>query len=496
VVEYSILASRQDPFDPMEKAFHKLGSDYLAHTEHLHRDWTLVREYPLSPHLLAMSQVWRSPEGGDYVIAAKGAPEAVMDLCHLDEDHWDRLAQQVSSMAQDGLRVLAVARASFRPTGLPGEQHDFAFDFVGLIGLADPVRPGVPEAIGECRTAGVRVVMITGDYPTTGQSIARRIGLTPFDQWVTGPELDAMDDSALQQRVQVVNIFARVVPEQKLRLVNALKVHGEVVAMTGDGVNDAPALKAAHVGIAMGARGTDVAREAAALVLLDDQFTSIVQAVKQGRRIFANLQKAMAYLIAVHVPIAGLSLLPVICGWPLILLPTHIVFLELIIDPACSIVFEAEPPEADVMRRPPRAPHTPLFGLPMLLLSLVQGLSVLLVLLIVYGLAWHQGVDDPGRRAWVFTTLIVANLGLILVNRSWSRSILANLRTPNAALWWVLGGASAGLALVLSTGFLRDLFRLGILHLNDLLVCLGLGLASVAWFDLLKRRGSTTHPAF
>ena len=243
---------------------------------------------------------------------------------------------------------------SFRADELPDEQHDFDFEFLGLLGLADPVRPGVPEAVQECYTAGIRVIMITGDYPGTAQNIARQIGLQPLDQIITGPELDQMSDDELQERIKTTCIFARAVPEQKLRIVQALKANGEVVAMTGDGVNDAPALKAAHIGIAMGGRGTDVAREAAALVLLDDNFASIVQAVRMGRRIFDNLKKAMTFIFSVHIPIAGMSLIPVLLKWPLALLPVHIVFLELIIDPACSVVFEMESDEADIMQRPPR----------------------------------------------------------------------------------------------------------------------------------------------
>ena len=486
IVEFSILASQRDPFDPMEKAIKQLGEHTLSHTEHLHADWTLVREYPLSQELLALSRVWKSPDSKEYVIAAKGAPEAIADLCHFDKAQMQALSEHVSAMANNGLRVIGVAKARFGQRELSPGQHDFTFEFLGLIGLADPVRPNVAESVRECYAAGIRVVMITGDYPGTAQHIARHIGLMPMDECMTGPELDAMDDAELQRRVKTVNICARIVPEQKLRLVNALKANGEIVAMTGDGVNDAPALKSAHIGIAMGGRGADVAREASALVLLDDDFSSIVQAVKMGRRIFDNLEKAVSYIFAIHVPIAGMSLIPVLFKWPLVLLPVHIVFLELIIDPACSVVFEAEPEEANVMDRPPRNANEPLFSKRTLGLSLLQGVSVLLIVLSVFGISLYRGQGELEARALTFTTLIVANLGLIFTNRSWSRVILATFRTPNPAVWWVLAGALSFLGLVLYVPFLRNTFHVAMLHPVDLLICLAAGAASILWFEGLK----------
>ncbi len=487
LVEFSILASQQDPFDPTEKALRQLGEHYLAQTEHIHRDWTLVREYPLSPQLLALSHVCKSPDSETYVIAAKGAPEAITDLCHLDEAQKEELSRQVSSMADDGLRVLGVAKAYFKQsTPLPSEQHDFNFEFIGLVGLADPVRPLVAEALEECYTAGIRVVMITGDYPGTAKNIARQIGLKPVDAYITGAELDAMDDAELQERIKTVNIFARVVPEQKLRLVNALKANGEIVAMTGDGVNDAPALKSAHIGIAMGERGTDVAREAASLVLLDDDFSSIVQAVKLGRRIYDNIRKAMIYVLAIHVPIAGISLVPLLLGWPLILYPVQIVFLELIIDPASSIVFEVEPGNPHLMERPPRNPKLPMFGKRTVMLSLLQGASVLLSVLAIYLIASFSGSNQPVVRAMTFTTLIVGNLGLIFINRSQSRLVMTTLRERNVALWVITVGVVVGLALVLYVPFLRDLFDFASLNLFELLLCVAAALVSVLWFEVFK----------
>lgn len=485
VVEFSILASQIDPFDPMEKAFKQLGEDYLARTEHIHTDWMLMQEYPLSKSLLAMSRVWRSPRGDRYVIAAKGAPEAIADLCHLNEIERQKISQKVQVMAIEGLRVLGVARAYFGEVELPAMQHSFDFQFLGLVGLEDPIRPGVPKAIQECNSAGIRVMMITGDYPGTAQAIARQIGL-PYDKVLTGPEMDSISDLELQQRIKNISIFSRVIPEQKLRLVNILKAEGEVVAMTGDGVNDAPALKAADIGIAMGGKGTDVAREAASLVLLDDDFTSIVKAIRLGRRIFDNIKKAMAYILAIHVPITGMALIPVLLDWPLLLLPVHVVFLELIIDPSCSIVFEAEPEEDNVMSRPPRDPRRQLFGGRVAGLSILQGLSVLIVTLAVFIISFYRGQGEAEARALMFTTLIIANLGLILTNRSWSRTILETLSSPNSALWLVMGGALIFLALVLYVPFLRNLFQFAYLHFIDIAICLMAGIASILWFEGLK----------
>lgn len=485
-VEFSILASQSDPFDPMEKAFKNIGKEYLSNTEHLHDDWQLVQEYPLSKKLLALSHVWKSPDGKDFIIAAKGAPEAVAELCHLNQEEIRQLKERINLMASEGLRILGVARSRFKEGHLPDHQHDFEFEFLGLAGFEDPIRQAVPQAVKECYSAGIRVIMITGDYPETAVNIAGQIGLSNIDEVITGLGLDSMDDSQLCERIKSCNIFARVVPEQKLRLVNALKKNGEIVAMTGDGVNDAPALKASHIGIAMGERGTDVAREASALVLVNDDFSSIVDAVKMGRRIYDNIKKAMAYILAIHVPIAGMSLIPVLFKWPLVLLPVHIVFLELIIDPACSIVFEAEPEEKDIMKRKPRKPSDPIFSGKIIGLSVLQGVGVLVIVFTVFAVAYFRGLSENEARALTFATMIVANLGLILTNRSWSRTIIATFRSKNSALWWVLGGAVFFLGLVLNFPFLRGLFHFEKLHFIDLLICFSAGIVSILWFELFK----------
>jgi Ca2+-transporting ATPase len=486
LLESAVLASRRDPFDPMERALHDAGDRLLGATGQLHPGWSLEREYPLTDGLLAVSQAWCTGSGDEVVVATKGAPEAVADLCHLGPEARASLSREVAALATRGLRVLGVARGSARRDRLPEEQHDLSLELVGLLGLEDPLRPTVPAAVAECQAAGVRVVMITGDYPVTARSIARQAGLAGCDAVISGPELDRMSDPELARRIRDVQVFARVVPEQKLRLVNALKANREVVAMTGDGVNDAPALKAAHIGIAMGGRGTDVAREAASLVLLGDDFSSIVAAVRLGRRIFDNIKKAIAFILAVHVPIAGLSILPVLfADWPLLLLPVHIGFLELVIDPSCSLIFEAEEAEPDVMQRPPRKPDERLFSRRTISAAVLQGLSVLAVCVGVFLLARADHAAEAAR-ALTFTTLVVAFLVVILVNRSWTRTFLAMLRVPNAAFRWVVGGTATLLAVVLFVPAVRGLFHFAPLHVVDLALSLAAGLACVLWFEVLK----------
>ncbi len=486
LLENAILASKRDPFDPMERALHEAGDHLVKDTEHLHPDWSLAREYPLTPGLLAVSHAWSTGNGAEMVVAAKGAPEAIADLCHLEPALLESLSREVESLSSQGLRVLGVARGLTGQTSLPEAHHDLAFEFIGLLGFEDPLRPTVPAAVAECQAAGVRVVMITGDYPTTAQSIARQAGLGNCETVISGPELDRMSDEELARRMGDVQVFARVVPEQKLRIVNALKANREVVAMTGDGVNDAPALKAAHIGIAMGGRGTDVARESASLVLLDDDFSSIVAAIRLGRRIFDNIKKAIAFILAVHVPIAGLSMLPVFfADWPLLLLPVHIVFLELIIDPSCTLIFEAEDAEADVMRRPPRNPDERLFSTRTIGVAVMQGLSVLAVCLGVFLLA-RTGHSADSARALTFATLVVAFIVIILVNRSWTRSAFEMLRVPNAAQKWVVIGACAFLAVVLMVPVAQRLFYFAPLHPTDLIFSLCAGLVCVLWFEVVK----------
>jgi Ca2+-transporting ATPase len=487
IMEFGILSSQTNPFDPMEKAITDMGKLYLKGTEHIHKNWEMIKEYPLSKELLAMSRVFSSKETKEKIIATKGAPEAIFDLCHLNAKEKTRLSEAVEELASDGLRVLGVAKAKINAKGLPEIQHDFSFEFIGLIGLSDPIRKNVKQAVNECYKAGIRVIMITGDYPVTAIHIALEIGLENPEMCMTGQELHAISDAQLCKKIKAINVFARVVPEQKLKIVNALKKNGEIVAMTGDGVNDAPALKSADIGIAMGKKGTDVAREASSLVLMDDNFSSIVAAIRMGRRIFDNLQKALGYTFTIHVPIAGLSLIPILMvHLPLILWPVHIVFLELIINPACSIIFEAEKEEANVMSRPPKKLDEPFFGAKKIWFSCLQGVGILIVTLVVYFVGLHFSFEANQVRTMAFITLIISNLAIILTNRSWTDNIFKIIATPNKAVLWVVGGAIFFLLLILNIPFFLSLFQFQKLTFINIIICSLAGLTTIVWFEIYK----------
>ncbi|ARV19272.1 Calcium-transporting ATPase [Curvibacter sp. AEP1-3] len=506
VAEYAILASVEEPFDPMEQAFHRLGAQTLQDTEHLHRDWTLVREYGLSPQLRAMSHVWTADDGDAHIVAAKGAPEAVFDLCHLPPAELARAQAAAAALADQGLRVLGVA--SSRVPGaagtitLPGQEHDFDFTLLGLIGLEDPLRLGIADSVAECLQAGIRVVMITGDHPGTATAIAKHAGIltaatgpgnTAADEVLNGDDIDTLDDAALRERMRHTRVCARVAPVQKLRIVQALQAEGQIVAMTGDGVNDAPALKAAHVGIAMGQRGTDVARESAALVLLDDNFASITAAVRLGRRIFDNVRKSMAYVLAVHVPIAGMALLPVLLGWPTALFPLHIAFLELVIDPACSMVFENESAEQSGMQQPPRDVKAALLNRGTLWQALAQGVVGLLA--VVGAMAWGLAHASPEHaRTLAFATLLLVNLSLIFMNRSAQLNPRAWLLRPNGVLWGVCAVAMGVLLAMVYVPWIRQLAAFAALDAEQWAVCavlVGLTLLACAGLKWAGRQDPT-----
>ncbi|HEX5804870.1 MAG TPA: cation-translocating P-type ATPase [Macromonas sp.] len=493
LTEFAMLATPGDPFDPMEKAIQRFGHQWLGGTEHVHDDQVPVVEYPLSGEMLAMTRVFSTQQPGQHLLATKGAPEAVADLCHLDDARRVLIRQQIEAMAERGLRVLGVACGHWQgPTEAAGQavswplsQHDFDFEFLGLVALADPPRADVPAALQECRRAGVRVIMMTGDHPATARAIAHQVGLSPRPEVITGAEIDALDDAALSQRLHHVDLCARLRPEHKLRLVHSLRASGEVVAMTGDGVNDAPALKAADVGIAMGERGTDVAREAAALVLLDDSFARIVEAIRQGRRIYDNVCKATRFVFAVHVPIIALTLVPTLLHWP-VLLPVHLVLLELLIDPACSIVFEAEPADSRLMTRPPRATGDSPFAWRQLWPALLQGGGMAAVLLAGHAWMVAQGWAPDQARAVAFTALVLAVMLLILANRDPVHGVFHHRALANLWVGRMAAGMAVLLALVLGVPMLRDVMGLATPPVQGLAVGAVLLLMGLLWVEALR----------
>ena len=495
LAEFAMLATPGDPFDPMEKAIQQFGHRWLAGTEHVHDGRLPEFEYALSGEILAMTRVFASANPTEYLLATKGAPEAVADLCHLGEERRDAIRRQVEAMAARGLRVLGVARGRWLGAALaadnlpawPLSQHDFDFEFLGLVALADPPRPEVPGALAECRRAGVRVIMMTGDHPATARAIARQVGLSDRPDVITGAEIAALDDAELRERLKHVDLCARLLPTHKLRLVKVLRAAGEVVAMTGDGVNDAPALKAADIGIAMGERGTDVAREAAALVLLDDSFSSIVAAIRQGRRIDDNVRKATRFVFAVHIPIIALTLVPALLQWPVLLLPVHIVLLELLIDPACSIIFEAEPERPDLMDRPPRPVSDSPFASGPLGHAVLQGLGVAGVLLL--GQFWlvDQGWSASQGRSVVFGALMLGVLLLILANRDLGRPALFGHSGANPWLNRMVVAVGVMVAAVLGIPWLQQVMGTVWPGVAGLMAGVALlGLCSL-WLELLRR---------
>jgi Ca2+-transporting ATPase len=457
LMEYAMLASHRGGVEPMDAAILGRGDDGLAGTVHLHPDWLLARDYPITPNRLAISRAWTDADGQPRV-AAKGAPEAIADLCHLRPEIWDRLQLQVQALAQQGLRVLAVAEGLGSDPAAE-DPHDYDFRWLGLLAFEDPLRPSVRPAMGVATRAGIAVVMITGDHPSTALAIAAQAGIDTDAGVLTGQQLQAMDEAALAQAVRSVRVYARVAPQDKLRLVQALRANGETVAMTGDGVNDAPALKAAHVGIAMGRRGTDVAREAASVVLLEEEFGRIVEGVALGRRIFENLRKVMTYIMAIHIPIAGLALLPLLLGLPPLMLPVHVVITEMIIDPVCSLAFENAPQARDAMTRPPRPPQATLVQGAMVRRALCQGAALLAAVLAVYVLALQGGARTDEARALAFIGLTAGNLALVVSNAMGDLGVRALWSRAFLPLWGIALAASGLLALALGWPAARALLQ-------------------------------------
>ena len=481
IARTALLASATHPVDPMDRALHELltGSVSSILADHGGR---AVRSYPLRLDRLAVIQRWETASGAAW--AAKGAPEAVLKLCKVGPQDKQTVELALSSMAASGLRVLGIGRATGSADATEDLQ-DVAFEFAGLIGFLDPLRSNVPAALAEARAGGIDVAMITGDYSSTALEIARQAGLDTSAGALTGPEITSLSDEELARRLATVRVFARIKPDQKLALVEAFKKRGEVVAMTGDGINDAPALERAHVGIAMGKRGTDVAREASDLILLDDSFPAIVGGVRLGRRIFTNLRRALIYVMAIHVPIAGVALLPILFGMPPLLYPMHVVMLELIIDPVCSLVFESEPSDRSAMLRPPRSIKEPLFGRPQMMLAAAQGAALLAAVLGIYIWAVTSGLPEGEARGAGFIVLVTGNLVLALADASGSGTRLFDPR--HRIFWGVSIVASIALAGTLTVPFLSEIFRVeapdGIVIAMSVLVAIVAG----GWYGVARR---------
>lgn len=481
------LACPPRSFDPMDLAvgkLHKIAKSLFEEQFHLQR------EFPLMPQLLVTTQVWQTPSG--LAAYAKGAPEHVLALCSPSPLEHALFEKKVSQWAQMGLRILAVARAEI-PAGAPPptDVRELKFRLLGLLGFADPPRENVPSAIAECHAAGIRVVMITGDHPSTAFSIAREIGLAAAPKVLTGSQLLQISEADLLSQIQGIDVFARISPEQKLRIVQAYQSQRKIVAMTGDGVNDGPSLKAAHIGIAMGGRGTDLAREASTLVVLDDNFATIVEAIRLGRTIFSNIKRAISYVVAAHIPIAGTALLQLLFPGPMILLPIHVVFLELIIDPACSLAFEAVAPEADVMHRPPRDPSVPLISGREYAINVLLGCVLFLGVGVVHYAGWRLQLGEHKIRTLCFATLVLGNLSLILADIAPTPSLRDTLRPQNPIARYLLVAALSFLSLTIYVPAINTLFKFTPLAAHEMAAVLLLtfgGLILMIYLKALPQR--------
>ncbi|PJZ78782.1 cation-translocating P-type ATPase [Leptospira neocaledonica] len=488
LLEFSILACKKDPFDPMEKAIRELGINLLYDTEHLHADWTLEKEYPLSPKLLALSYAWNSENQEKFVIGTKGAPEAIFDLCHFSKErteYWEKITENYSLQ---GYRAIGVAKSEIVNSSLPENQHDFEFNFLGLILLEDPIRETVPASVSECIQAGIRVVIITGDHAGTAKAVASKIGLVDHKESITGDELEKLTEEELASKLDTVGIFSRIKPAQKLKIVKAFQKKGEIVAMTGDGVNDALALQTAHIGISMGKRGTDVAREASDLVLLDDNFSSIVKSVFLGRRIYENIQKSISYIVSVHIPIIGMSLLPAFTGDPIFFFPAHILVLELIIDPTCSIVFESlELEKGDRFSNTSRK-NSSLMTFSRFFLSFSQGAIVLVLLLVLYFCMKQNGHNENQIRSFGFIFLVVSNFSLMLTNLTHKGGFISILRSLYSSAFWIFFLAASALVASFQFEFSLKLFGFQKIPLDWIFFSVGLGLISGLIWEIRKIR--------
>jgi Ca2+-transporting ATPase len=449
--------------------------------------YKIVHEYPLDGKPPMMTHIFEN-EKGDRIIAAKGAIEALMAVSNISIEYKQQIEAAVNTLAVDGYRLLGVGEAKFNGTNYPEKQQDFPFAFKGVVAFYDPPKKNIQTVLQHFDTAGIAVKIITGDNAATTTAIAKQIGFIGYDKSLTGDELMALPDADVEKAVVDTNLFTRMFPEAKLKIINALKANNQIVAMTGDGVNDGPALKAAHIGIAMGKKGTEIAKQAASLILMEDDLSKMVDAVAIGRRIYTNIKKAIQYIISIHIPIVLTVFIPLALGWlyPNIFSPVHIIFLELIMGPTCSIIYENEPMEANTMQQKPRPFTTTFFNWKELTTSIIQGLVITVGTLCTYQYAIAQGYSEAALRTMIFTVLVSANITLTLVNRSFYYSVFATFKYKNNLVPIIIAITIAILALLLFVPVLTRFFLFQLLNVQQLSVSVGVGFVSVIWYEVVK----------
>ena len=485
VIQYAMWASEPVPFDPMEKALHQ-SYENSTHTDE-RSEYTMVHEYPLEGTPPMMTHLFEN-KAGRRIIAAKGAPEAIIAVSRLTETESTAMLEQVNNLAQKGYRILGVASSSLEGNTFPVKQQQLPFQLLGFVAFYDPPKPNIKSVFEQFYQAGIAVKIITGDNEITTRAIAQQAGLKNAGASINGEQLLQLSETEMQETLEKVNIFTRMFPEAKLAAINALKNDQEIVAMTGDGVNDAPALKDAHIGIAMGNKGTEIAKQAAALVLADDDLSRMVDAVGIGRRIYTNIKKAVQYIISIHIPIILTVSLPLFLGWayPAIFTPVHVIFLELIMGPTCSVVYENEPMEANAMHIPPRTFTSTFLSLNEMTLSIIQGLAITAGVLFMYQHGVQNGYDEAGTRSLVFATLVLANIFLTLANRSFYYSLLSEMRNRNTLMLYIISATVIMLMLMLYVQPIARFFTITPLSLKDLLACCAAAAISVLWFEVWK----------
>jgi Ca2+-transporting ATPase len=485
LIQLAMFASEPIPFDPMEVALHNAYSKIMVNDERFH--FKMIHEYPLEGKPPMMTHIFESNQGKQ-IISAKGAAEALMHLSNLSLDEKQKIETAITTITADGYRVLGVAEANFTGSEFPKKQQEFQFTFKGLVAFYDPPKKNIHSVLQHFYKAGINVKIITGDYGLTTTAIAKQIGFNGYEKSITGDDLMKLSENELKKAVSENQIFTRMFPEAKLKIINALKSNGEIVAMTGDGVNDGPALKSAHIGIAMGEKGTEIAKQTASLILIKDDLSTMVDAVAMGRRIYTNIKKAIQFVISIHIPIIFIVFIPLALGWiyPNIFSPIHIAFLELVMDPTCSIVYENEPMEKNTMSQKPRPFSSSFFDLKELTTSILQGIMITVGLLIIYQYAIQNGANEDTTRTMVFTGLVTANVLLTLVNRSFYYSIFTTMKYKNNLVVFIVGITIFVTGLLLFVPPITSFFQFEHLTISQLAISIGIGFVSVFWYELVK----------